>query len=318
MNDNLETIIVGGGQAGLAISYHLTQQGQAHTILEQADRPAEAWRNHRWDSFSLVTPNWMTRMPGAEYEGDDPDGYMHRDAVVSYLEDYIQRFRLPVEYGVRVSSVEQNGAGYLVRANGTTVKASNVVMATGLYQEPKVPAFSDELPTEVRQLHSSEYRNPEALPPGAVLVVGSAQSGCQIAEELNEAGRKVYLSVSRAGRGPRRYRGRDITWWMNESGFYATTLEELPSPKAKFAASIHATGKDGGHTINLHQFARDGIALLGRVQGVQGGKITLAPDLNENLARADKFEADLVTRIDAYIEKHGLDVPPEALPALSG
>ena len=313
MFEHVETVIVGGGQAGLAVSYYLSQQGRAHTILEQASQPANAWRNHRWDSFTLVTPNWMTRMPGAEYEGDDPDGFMPRDQVVAYLEEYIERFRLPVQYGVRVRSVEPNGAGYLVHTGGATVKAANVVMATGLFQQPKIPPISAHLPVEIRQLHSSEYRNPAALPAGAVLVVGSAQSGAQITEELYQSGRQVYLSVGGSGRGPRRYRGKDITWWLDKTAFNEVTVDKLPSPKAKFAASIQASGKDGGHTINLHQFARDGVVLLGRVQAAQGSKITLAPNLKENLAKADEFEADLLRKIDAYIERSGLDVPRETL-----
>jgi putative flavoprotein involved in K+ transport len=316
MTEHMETVIVGGGQAGLAVSYYLSQQGRAHAILEKAAQPAEAWRNHRWDSFTLVTPNWTVRMPGAEYQGDDPDGFMPRDEVVAYLEEYIERFRLPIRYGVRVSSVEANGAGYLVHTDEATVEAANVVMATGLFQQPKILPFSANMPGEVQQLHSSEYRNPAALPPGAVLVVGSAQSGAQIAEELYQSGRKVYLCVGGSGRGPRRYRGKDIVWWLNKIGFFDATVDKLPSPKARFAASIQASGKDGGHTINLHQFARDGVVLLGRMQAVQGGKITLAPDLAENLSKMDKFEADLLKRIDDYIEGNGLIVPQETLPEL--
>jgi putative flavoprotein involved in K+ transport len=316
MSEYVETVIVGGGQAGLAVSYHLTQQGRAHTILEQASQPAEAWRNHRWDSFTLVTPNWAIRMPGAEYQGDDPDGFMPRDELVAYFEDYLERFRLPIRYGVRVNSVEPREAGYLVHTDEATVEAANVVIATGLFQQARIPPFSANLPLEVQQLHSSEYRNPAALPPGAVLVVGSAQSGGQIAEELYQSGRKVYLCVSGAGRGPRRYRGKDIVWWLNKIGFFDVPVDKLPSPKAKFAASVQASGKDGGHTLSLHQFARDGVVLLGHMQAARGGKITLAPDLKENLAKVDKFEADLLKRIDDYIEKNGLDVPQETLPEL--
>jgi putative flavoprotein involved in K+ transport len=313
MSEYVDTVIVGGGQAGLAVSYYLTQQGRAHTILEQASQPAEAWRNHRWDSFTLVTPNWMTRMPGAEYQGDNPDGFMPRDRVVAYFEDYIESFRLPIQYGVRVSSVEPNGAGYLVHTDEATIETANVVIATGLFQQPRIPPFSANLPAEVQQLHSSQYRNPAALPPGAVLVVGSAQSGGQIAEELYQSGRKVYLCVSGAGRGPRRYRGQDIVRWMDRAGFNSVTVDELPSPKHKFTSNPLVSGKDGGRTLNPHQFARDGVVLLGRMQAAQGGKITLAPDLKENLAKSDKFQADLLKRIDDYIEKAGLDVPPAVL-----
>ena len=316
MSSTTETVIIGGGQAGLAVSYYLTQQGRAHTILEQASQPAEAWRNHRWDSFTLVTPNWTIQMPGAEYRGSDPDGFMPRAEIVAYFEEYVKRFALPIQYGVRVTSVEPNGAGYLVHTPEATITAANVVIATGLFQQPKIPAFSANLPGEIRQLHSSEYRNPAALPPGAVLVVGSAQSGSQIAEELYQSGRKVYLCVSSAPRGPRRYRGKDIVWWLSKMGFFERSVGGLPSPQAKFAASVQASGKDGGHTINLHQFARDGVVLLGHMQGVQGAKITLVPDLKDNLARIDSEEAKLIGRVDRYIERNGLDAPPETLPQL--
>jgi putative flavoprotein involved in K+ transport len=316
MTEYVETVIVGGGQAGLAVSYHLTQQGREHTILEQASQAAEAWRNHRWDSFTFITPNWMIRMPGAEYQGPDPDGFMPRDEIVAYFEEYIERFKLPIRYGVRVTSVEPREAGYLVHTDEATLEAANVVMATGLYQQPRIPPFSANLPAEVKQLHSSEYRNPAALPPGAVLVVGSAQSGAQIAEELYESGRQVYLCVSRAGRIPRRYRGKDTTRWFDEAGSFDMTVDKLPSPKAKFRASAHASGTRGGHSINLHQFARDGVVLLGRMQGTHGGKIMLAADLKENLAKADGFEANVLKAIDDHIEKKGLDVSKETLPEL--
>ena len=315
MSEQVDTIIVGAGQGGLSTSYHLKRQGREHVILEQADRVAEAWRN-RWDSFTLITPNWTVRLPGAEYQGDDPDGFMARDEVIAYFEDYVERFELPIRYGTRVTFIEPMEAGYRVRTDKVEYETANVVMATGLYQGPRIPPFGSNLPADIRQVHSSEYRSPEALPAGAALVVGSAQSGCQIAEELYQGGRKVYLSVSGAGRVPRRYRGKDITWWFDEMGFWDKTIDNLPSPKAKFAGSAHGTGKDGGHTINLHQFARDGVVLLGHIQSIQENRIVLAPDLKENLANSDKGEAEMVKGIDTYIEKNGLDVPVETLPAL--
>jgi putative flavoprotein involved in K+ transport len=206
MTQRINTIIVGGGQAGLATSYYLSQQDHEHVVLEQAAEAGNAWRNGRWDSFALLTPNWSTRLPGAEYQGDDPNGFMSRAEIVRYFEQYVERFRLPVRYGVQITAVEQkpNGNGYQVRADGTTFEAANVVMATGLYQQPRIPPFSAHLPAEIMQLHSGEYRNPQALPPGGVLVVGSAQSGCQIAEELYQSGRQVYLCVGSAGRVFRR------------------------------------------------------------------------------------------------------------------
>jgi putative flavoprotein involved in K+ transport len=319
MTEQVETIIVGGGQAGLAVSYYLSQRGRQHVVLEKSDRPGNAWRNHRWDSFALNTPNWQTRLPGAEYQGDNPDGFTSRDEVVAYLERYVKLFKLPVRYCIKVTDVEQNSRcqSFLVTTNrGTSACACNVVIATGLYQEPKVPAFSSDLPEDIKQVHSDAYRNPQGLLPGAVLVVGSAQSGCQIAEELYQSGRKVYLSVGRAGRVPRRYRGKDSNWWSDKLGLYDQTVDKLPSPKAKFFGKPHISGKDGGHTLNLHQFARDGVVLLGHLRGVDKARIILAPDLKENLAKADKFEADFVKAIDTYVAKTGMDVPQETLPIL--
>src|SRR5215471_13666051 len=256
-------------------------------------------------------------MPGAEYRGSDPDGFMSRQEVVSYLEQYVERFHLPVHYCIRVTEVEQNSRcqSYFVRTNrGTAVCARDVVVATGLYQEPKTPALSADLSPDIKQLHSDAYRNPEQLLPGAVLVVGSAQSGAQIAEELYRGGRKVYLSVGRAGRVPRRYRGKDANWWHDRMGDSETTVDQLPSPSAKFASKPIISGTNGGHTLNLHQFVRDGVTLLGRIQGVQGDTILLAQDLRENLARADKFEADFVKKIDEYIANNGIEAPEEQLP----
>jgi putative flavoprotein involved in K+ transport len=314
MTEQVDTVIVGAGQGGLSTSYYLKQQGREHVILEKENQAAQVWRN-RWDSFTLITPNWMLRLPGAEYKGDDPDGFIARDEVVAYFEEYIERFDLPVRYGIRVISVEPIEAGYRVRTDKAEFEAANVVIATGMFQQAKMPPFSSNLPAEINQLHSSEYSNPEALPAGAVLVVGSAQSGCQIAEELYQEGKNVYLSVGVAGRFPRRYRGKDITVWLEEA-FPERTVDQLPSPKAKYAGSVHGTGKDGGHTINLHQFARDGVVLLGHIQSVEEDRIVLAPDLKENLANADKLETEIIQGIDNFIEKSGLDVPEETLPKL--
>ena len=199
------------------------------------------------------------------------------------------------------------------RANSGTQRS---VIATGLYQRPKIPAFSVDFPAGIRQVHSDTCRNPQELLPGAVLVVGSAQSGAQIAEELYESGRKVYLAVGRAGRTPRRYRGKDANWWLEKLGHYNKTVAELPSPKAKFAGKPHISGARGGHTLNLHQFARDGVTLLGHLCSVQDGKIQLASDLYENLAAADRSEAEFVKEVDAYIARTGLEAPQETLPTL--
>ena len=321
MSAQISTIIIGGGQAGLATSYWLTQHGHEHIILEQAAQAANAWRNNRWDSFTLVTPNWATRMPGvespgAESPGSDPNGFMPRDELVAYFEQYIERFQLPVRYNTRVTSVEQDGAGYVVRTDDGTFNARNVVVATGLFQRPKIPAFGAKIDAGITQLHSGAYRNPHLIPPGAVLVVGSAQSGCQIAEELYQNGRRVYLCTGSAPRAPRRYRGRDIVEWVHLTGFLDRTPDMLPSPRARFAGNPQFSGKDGGHTLNLHQFACDGVTLLGRITNAAEHTITLAPDLKENLAKSDGGEANFCKMADGYVAQKGLDAPREELPQL--
>jgi putative flavoprotein involved in K+ transport len=316
MSTHVNTIIVGGGQAGLALSYFLKLEGRDHVVLEQADAPAEAWRNHRWDSFTLNTPNWQSQLPGAPHAGD-PDAFMSRPQIIAYLERYAEH--LPVCYGRRVAAIERDDrwASYVVAiADGESFVARNVVIATGLYQRPNIPAVATNFPGQVRQIHSDAYRNPHALPQGAVLVVGSAQSGAQIAEELYETGRKVYLAVGRAGRTPRRYRGKDANWWSERLGIYDRTVGELPSARAKFAGKPHISGTRGGHTLNLHQFARDGVVLLGRLQGIADGIVRLAPDLHDNLARTDQHEAAFTTAVDAYVAATGIAAPQEALPAL--
>jgi putative flavoprotein involved in K+ transport len=314
--EQIETVIVGGGQAGLATSYYLTQHGREHLVLEQAAQAANVWRNERWDSFTLVTPNWAFRLSGAEYNGADPHGFMSRDEIIARFEQYVERFQLPVQYNTRVVSIEaMDGKGYRVQTDERTLVAKNVVMATGFFQQPKLPP-SAALPPGITQLHSSAYRRPASLPEGAVLVVGSAQSGCQIAEELYQQGRKVFLCTGGAGRAPRRYRGKDVIEWLSLTGFFDLTPEQLPPGMGKFKGIPHVSGVNGGHTLNLHQFARDGVTLLGHLRGTANGKVLLAPDLHENLAKADQFELNAVQMIDGYIQAKGLDAPPEELPHL--
>jgi len=313
MTEFIDTIIVGGGQGGLSVSYYLCQQGREHVIFEKSYQAAQVWRN-RWDSFTLITPNWMVRMPGAPYQGDNPDGFMTKDEIVTYFETYIKHFKLPIKYGVRVTGVKPLKNGYRVLTNNGDYAAKNVVIAVGLYQKPKMPPCYKKLSSEIQQIHSFEYKNPELLPPGAVLVVGSGQSGSQIAEELYQSGRKVFLSVGAAGRVPRRYRGLDSARWMEKMGYYKRLVSELSSPKDKFAGSAHGTGKNGGHTINLHQFAKEGVVLLGQVKDIDNDTLLFKMNLKENLAKADQFEQDFVDEVDAYIDSQKLDIPGERLP----
>jgi putative flavoprotein involved in K+ transport len=316
MLHKIDTVIVGGGQAGLAISYYLTQEGREHVVLERAPAVANAWRNQRWDSFTLVTPNFQVRMPGAEYDGDDPYGFMSLAEVVEYFDNYVERFRLPVHCGVEVFSVEKVGDGYVVRTSEKNYAAENVVIATGLYQSPKIPPFSVEIPPSILQLHSMEYTNPSTLPEGAVLAVGTGQSGAQIAQELYQSGRKVYLSIGSAGRVPRRYRGKDINDWFTRIGMFDTKVDELKSAADKFHPHPQISGKNGGQSLSLHQFARDGVILLGHVRDARDGQLILAPDLRETLTKVDQFEIDALKNIDDYISRAGLAAPTESIPRL--
>jgi putative flavoprotein involved in K+ transport len=314
--ERVETVIVGGGQAGLATSYHLKEQGREHVVLEQGAHAAPVWRNERWDSFTLVTPNWTLRMPGAEYDGPDREGFMPREDVVTYFARHAERFQLPIQYNTRVVSVEPlDGVGYRVTTSERDLRARNVVIATGYEQSPQAPPFAAALSPGIAQLHSSRYRNPESLPAGAVLVVGSAQSGAQIAEELYRRGRQVFLAVGGAGRAPRRYRGKDVVEWLMQIGFFDITPDKLLVPKEHFAPP-HVSGTNGGHTLNLHQFARDGVTLLGHLRGAAGDTISLASDLHESLARADGFEREVQKMIDGYIEAQGIDAPAQELPQM--
>lgn len=317
MLEHIETVIVGGGQAGLATSYHLMQNGREHLILEQAAQAANVWRDQRWDSFTLVTPNWSVKMPGAEYHGPDPNGFMPRAEIIAYFEKYVEQFQLPIDCNTRVLSIEPlDGKGYRVQTSQKNFTAKNVVIATGFFQKPKIPKFASGFSPDITQLHSSAYRNPESLPPGAVLIVGSAQSGCQIAEELYQHGRKVFLCTGSAGRVPRRYRGKDVIEWLDLTGLIDLTPEQLPPGLGKFNGIPHFSGTKGGHTLNLHQFARDGVTLLGHLRDAKDDQIFMAPDLQENLQGADGFEAGALQMIDGYIQANSLNAPLEEVPQL--
>jgi putative flavoprotein involved in K+ transport len=307
----VETLVVGAGQAGLAASYHLTRLGREHLVVDSASI-GDTWRSRRWDSFTLVTPTWTVRLPGLDRAPGDPDGFLPRDDIVSMLEDYATAFSAPVREGVTVTSVERSPTSerLVARTTDGPIEADNVIVATGFYRVTRLPAFAAELAPAILQIDTTEYRNPEALPPGAVLVVGSAQSGCQIAEDLQLAGRRVWLSVGSAGRVPRRYRGRDGLHWWNELGRFDLREDQVPDPRGRFGPNPHMTGARGGHTINLHRFARDGMRLVGRIAGGRGTRLSLAPDLYERLTAVDAFASKLTAQIDALIASRALDAPP--------
>ncbi len=313
MYEKMDTVIIGGGQAGLSLSYYLLQNGYEHVILEKAPRVADAWRNRRPDSFTLVSPNWSFKLPGAEYDGPEPEGFMPKTEIVERFERYERKHRFPVNYSTEVTRVKpvEGRYRYRVYTNQKTYDARNVVLATGMFQKVKVPSFAAAIPQSIYQVTSDDYRNPESLPPGAVLVVGTGQSGAQIAEELQDAGRKVFLSTGSTGRAPRRYRGRDVFHWLSTVGFFDRTPAMLGSSRERFFSPPHLSGQRGGHDLNLHQFHRQGITLLGHARGWQDGRLLFAPDLKENLSRADGFYIFATRQIDGYILKNGLDVPTE-------
>jgi putative flavoprotein involved in K+ transport len=268
-------------------------------VLEGA-RVGESWRR-RWDGFWLNTPNWTVALPGRPYPGDR-DAFMRRDETVRHLEEYAACFAAPVREGVRV---ERLARGYVLDTSEGELEARNVVVATGAFQRAHVPP----LDVAATQLHSEDYRAPEQLPDGAVLVVGSGQSGCQIADELLRAGRRVYLAVSRCPWLPRRYRGKDVVQWMVEIGLMDETADKLPSPQARLACNPALSGNEGGYDCNPLTLARDGARLVGRVEGVEDGRLLFGGDLAENLQKGREFSAQIVGRIDAHVEASRNDVP---------
>lgn len=303
-----EAVIIGAGHAALSTSYCLTQAGIEHVVLERG-QIAEKWRSTCWDSFYLNTPNWACALPGYPYDGDEPDAFFSLDEAVGYLEGYARRFGAPVRTGVEVLRVTRASDRFIVTAEDELYEAAAVIVASGFFARPRIPVSAAALASDIAQVHSSAYKNPGELPPGAVLVVGSAQSGLQIAEDLFEAGRDVYLSTSRTGRFPRRYRGKDIVFWAIEAGILSVPVERLPTPDAKFAASRAVSGTHGGHTTNLHEFSRRGMKLLGHYSSGSGYRLQIAPDLHANLAATDEMARKLTDQIDEYIERAGLDVP---------
>ena len=309
--EHFSVVVVGGGQAGLSMSYLLKQRGVSHVVLE-GKRIANAWRDERWDSFCLVTPNWQCRLPGHPYIGDDPQGFMGKDAIVAYVESYAARFELPVREGVWVKSVKRaaSGDGFEVETSTGRMTAEQVVVATGGYHRPRVPDYASEL--RVKQLHSSEYRNSEQLPPGEVLVVGTGQSGCQIAEDLHLVGRKVHLAVGSAPRCARRHRGKDVVEWLEQMGHYDLPIHEQKNPdELRERANHYVTGRAGGHDLDLRRFAVEGMKLYGPVAGFAAGKLSFLPKLRQHLDHADDVYRSINRSIDAFIAQRAITAPPQ-------
>lgn len=305
MVERTEVLVVGGGQAGIAMSEHLGREGVNHVVLERG-RIAERWRSGRWDSLVANGPAWHDRFPGMAFSCD-PDGFATKEEVAAYMEAYAGMIDAPVRCGVEVTSVTRldGRQGFRAETSEGVIEADYVVAATGPFQKPVFPDLVPES-AGLTQLHSADYRNPDQLPQGAVLVVGAGSSGVQIAAELRKAGREVYLSVGPHGRPPRAYRGRDYCWWLGVLNKW--DAESTPGLEH---VTISVSGADGGHTVDFRALAATGIKLLGRAERYADGTLTFAPDLAENIAQGDANYLAVLDEADAYAARNGLDLPEE-------
>ncbi|KPA90122.1 flavin-containing monooxygenase [Pseudomonas asplenii] len=305
-NIEIDTLVVGAGQAGVAMSEHLSKQGVPHLVLERS-RIAEAWRTGRWDSLVANGPAWHDRFPGLQFD-IDPDGFAGKDQVAAYFETYAKKINAPIHTGVEVKRVTRHAGrpGFTVETCSGTIRAQRVVAATGPFQKPVIPAIA---PRDERlyQIHSAQYFNPQQLPEGAVLVVGAGSSGVQIADELQRAGKQVYLSVGPHDRPPRAYRNRDFCWWLGVLGLWDTETMQAGREHVTIAVS----GARGGHTVDFRRLAQAGMILVGLTESFNGSTVTFRQDLVDNLDKGDENYLALLDAADAYIERNGLDLPPE-------
>ena len=308
---HVSAIVVGGGQAGLSASFLLKSRGIDHIVFER-HAIGHAWRAQRWDSFCLVTPNWQCQLPGFPYAGGEPFGFMPRADIVGYIEAYADAFGPPLACGVSVDRVRRIDDVFDVETSSGSYTADAVICAIGGYHRPRRPVLAERLPHSILQMHSSDYKNASQLPPGAVLVVGTGQSGCQIAEDLHLEGRTVHLCTGRAPRVSRRYRGRDVVEWLQDMGHYDLAVEDHPQGEAVRRKSNHyVTGRDGGRDIDLRRFALEGMQLYGRLVDIAGATLSLGDDLAANLDRADASAEAIKDQIDAWITAGAIKAPQE-------
>jgi putative flavoprotein involved in K+ transport len=314
-NETIDTLVVGAGQAGVAMSEHLRNSDVPHLILERS-RIAERWRSGRWDNLVANGPAWHDRFPGMEFKDVEPNGFPSKEAVADYMVDYAEMIDAPIRCGVDVTKAERlNGSsGFRVETSQGVIEAQNIICATGAFQTPIIPPV---VPNDagITQIHSFDYRNADQLPDGAVMVVGAGSSGAQIAQELMEAGRKVYLSVGPHDRPPRSYRGRDFCWWLGVLGLWDVAAME----PGKEHVTISVSGANGGQTIDFRRLASQGMTLVGVTQSYKGGVLTFAPNLVENVAGGDENYLGMLDAADAYVERNCIDLPlePEAREFLS-
>jgi putative flavoprotein involved in K+ transport len=283
MREHHDTVVIGGGQAGLAMSAVLQQHGREQVVLDRL-QIGERWRTERWESLRFQFPNWSLELPGYAYSGEDPDGFAHWREILRVIEDYAASTSAPVREHTEVSELRANDRGFALSVSDATIHARRVVIATGPFQRPRIPQLAEVGPS-VLQIDPTRYRHPGDLPDGAVLVVGSGASGCQIGDELLRAGRTVFLSVSRHRRVPRRFRGKDVYWWLDRMGRFAQTIDSFPG--RQWPPSTVVTGVSGGYDLNVRQMAADGVRVLGRVIGVSDGTLTVARNANQVLDEAD-------------------------------
>lgn len=313
--NHFDVVVVGGGQAGLGVGYYLRAAGRKFVIFERG-QIGETWRSQRWDSFAVNTPNWANGLPGNPYDGDEPDGFYRRDQLIAYFEGYAGKFDLPVTEGVTVTGVDAYGDGFHVTYEDSTgavdtVTAANIVVASGMMQTPKIPTIRERFPESLTQLHASDYRSPDNLPAGAVVVIGGGQSGCQISMDLIHADRDVYLCTSKVGRLRRRYRQRDVVEWGEDMGFWDVAVEELSDPAIQFAAQPQVSGVGRfGSTLSLQSMARDGVHLMGRLSEVEDGVLRTDDSLSEHIAYADERSAEFTRMIEDWITSNGMSAGP--------
>jgi putative flavoprotein involved in K+ transport len=302
----IDTLVVGAGQAGIAMSEHLGRLEVPHLVVER-HRIAERWRTQRWDSLVANGPAWHDRFPGLEF-AMDPDAFAGKKRIADYFEAYAGQLNAPIRTGVNVSKVERNAGrpGFTIETSDGALEAHRVVAATGPFQKPVIPPIAPD-DEALTQIHSSAYRHPGQLPEGAVLVVGAGSSGAQIAEDLQRGGKKVYLSVGPHHRPPRAYRNRDFTWWLGVLGEWEA---EAMKPGTEHV-TIAVSGAHGGRTVDFRALAREGITLVGRTQAIAGGTATFEADLADNLAGGDRNYLSLLDAADAYAARYGLDLPAE-------
>ena len=312
-SEYVSVIIIGGGQAGLSASYCLKERGITDHLILEKHRVGHAWRSERWDSFCLVTPNHQCRLPGHHYGGDDPEGFMVKDEIVDFIEAYVSKYNPPICEGVSVTSVTKRDGFFHVTTNVGEWHCDDVIVAMGCFHTPILPRGAETIPSHIKQIHSADYKNPDQIPEGETIVVGSGQSGVQMMEELHRFGRKVHLCLGNAPRSPRRYRGKDAVTWLEEMGYYETTFGEHPDKNKALSSTNHyLTGRDGGHEIDLRQFALDGVKLYGYVNSIDAERFAVYQDISEKLDAADRSYNGICQRIDDYLEATGIHAPEQA------